>query len=307
MININLKPGTKLQAPKGDRVAAFREQLRGLRDKIKAPGLVVACGTWLVVVVALVVLFLHTNSRISALEPKMQTAEDEYKRYRNFVNEKKREGRSRDSILAQIGTITAVDQDRFTWAHILDEIAGAMPDFTWLTSVSPLTVAGAPVVDTDSTAAPPVSVLIAGQTNDLQNYTAFLRRLGESHWLINVIPVKTATIIDKNNRAITEFTVQATFSPTLDFRATGLRYAVSLDEQPPQIVNLAADTTLRAWEGWVSDNAIVARTRHRVAGPGEHVLRFWLVGPGVVLQKLVVARGDVPPSYLGPPESFHRP
>jgi hypothetical protein len=27
----------------------------------------------------------------------------------------------------------------------------------------------------------------------------------------------------------------------------------------------------------------------------------------VVLQRLVVSRGDLPPSYLGPPESFHRP
>lgn len=212
MIHINLKPGTKRQAPKGDPMAAFRDRWQGLRDKVKEPGLVLAGGTWLIVIVALAVMFLHTNSRLSSLEPQLQTAQDEYKRYRNFVTEKKREGRARDSILAQIGTISAVDQDRFTWAHILDEIAGAMPDFTWLTSVSPLVVAGNQMTDTDSTVAPPVSVLIAGQTNDLQNYTAFLRRLGESHWLTNVVPVKTETIIDKNNRPITAFTVQATFS-----------------------------------------------------------------------------------------------
>lgn len=212
MIHINLKPGTKRQAPKGDPLASLRAQWQNLRDKVKAPGLVLAGGTWLVVIVALAVLFLHTNSRLSSLEPQMQTAQDEYKRYHNFVAEKKREGRARDSILAQIGTISAVDQDRFTWGHILDEIASAMPDFTWLTSVSPLTVAGNQMTDTDSTAAPPVSVLIAGQTSDLQNYTAFLRRLGESHWLTNVVPVKTETIIDKNNHPITAFTVQATFS-----------------------------------------------------------------------------------------------
>ena len=101
--------------------------------------------------------------------------------------------------------------------------------------------------------------------------------------------------------------VRAVFSPTLDFHATGLRYAVSLDDEAPQIVNIAADTTLRAWERWVSDNAIVTVTRHRVAAPGGHVLRFWMVDPGVVLQKLVVESGPVRPSYLGPPESFRRP
>jgi Tfp pilus assembly protein PilN len=212
MITINLKPGTKRQAPKGDPMAVFRERWQALRDKVKEPGLVLAGGTWLVVLLALGFLFLRTNSRLTTLEPQMQTAQDEYKRYHNFVSEKKREGRARDSILAQIGTISAVDQDRFVWAHILDEIAGAIPDFTWLTSVSPLVATGNQLVDTDSTAAPPVTVLIVGQTNDLQNYTAFLRRLGESHWLTNVVPVKTETIIDKNNRPITAFTVQATFT-----------------------------------------------------------------------------------------------
>ena len=104
-----------------------------------------------------------------------------------------------------------------------------------------------------------------------------------------------------------DVTVRATFSPTLDFHATGLRYAASLDDEAPEIVNVVADTTLRAWERWVSDNAIVTETRHHVAGAGEHVRRFWLVDPGVVLQRLVVSHSDLPPSYLGPPESFHRP
>ena len=104
-----------------------------------------------------------------------------------------------------------------------------------------------------------------------------------------------------------DVTVRAIFSPTLDFLATGLRYAVSFDDDPPQIVNAVADTTLKAWERWVSDNANVSVTRHHLTRPGAHVLKVWLVDPGLVLQRLVVDRGDAGPDYLGPPESFRRP
>ncbi len=53
-------------------------------------------------------------------------------------------------------------------------------------------------------------------------------------------------------------------------------------------------------------------TRHHLAQPGAHTLKFWLVDPGVVLERIVIdlapsdqARvpGGVRPSYLGPVES----
>ena len=211
MININLKPGAKRQAPKGSPFVVIRERFRSIGDKVKQPGLVLAGGTWLAAILIIAVLTLRANSRVHALEPKLARAQDDYQRYHTFVMMKRREERVRDSIMAQIGTISSVDQERYTWSHILDEVASAVPEFTWLTKIEPVASSTTVVAETDSTAAPPVTVMIAGQTNDLQNYTAFLRRLGESHWLTNVVPVKTETIIDKN-RPITSFTVQATFT-----------------------------------------------------------------------------------------------
>lgn len=98
--------------------------------------------------------------------------------------------------------------------------------------------------------------------------------------------------------------VRAYLSPTLNFNDTqGLRYAVSFDDEPPQVINIHEDNSLRAWEQSVRDNIKVFISKHQIDKSGEHILKFWMVDPGIVLQKLVVETGDVKPSYLGPPES----
>jgi glycosyl hydrolase family 115 (putative glucuronidase)/glycosyl hydrolase family 115 len=102
--------------------------------------------------------------------------------------------------------------------------------------------------------------------------------------------------------------VKAYLSPTLDFKGTttGLRYGISLDDEPPQIVNTTADQSNTAWEKSVADNIKIFTTRHTLGRPGQHLVKFWLVDPGVVLQKLVIDAGGERPSYLGPPESYRR-
>lgn len=103
-----------------------------------------------------------------------------------------------------------------------------------------------------------------------------------------------------------EVRVRAYLSPTLNYHTSGLRYAVSFDDEPPTTVNLHTDLSERTWEGRVAANIQIETTTHTLPQAGAHVLKFWLVDPGVVLQKIVVETGNVRPSYLGPPESFYR-
>jgi len=106
--------------------------------------------------------------------------------------------------------------------------------------------------------------------------------------------------------------VEAIFSPTLNFMpGRGLQYAISFDDNDPQIVTLVpekfnAQNGNRDWEKTVMDNARFSVTNHMIDKPGYHTLKIWMIDPGPVLQKIVVNTGGVKPSYLRPPESFSR-
>src|SRR5918912_3994124 len=47
----------------------------------------------------------------------------------------------RDTALRQINIIKSIDDDRFVWPHVLDELSRALTPYTWLTTV---TYAGTP-------------------------------------------------------------------------------------------------------------------------------------------------------------------
>jgi hypothetical protein len=101
-----------------------------------------------------------------------------------------------------------------------------------------------------------------------------------------------------------ELKIKMYFSPTLNYHNDqGLRYAVSIDEETPQVINI---NKAQSWDQWVSENIIIKDSKHTIDKPGKHILKFWMIDSGVVLQKIVVETGDVKPTYLGPPESYYR-
>jgi hypothetical protein len=106
--------------------------------------------------------------------------------------------------------------------------------------------------------------------------------------------------------------VEAIVAPTLNFvPGRGLRFAISFDDQPPQIVdivsrNFTAGDGNRDWENTVKDSVRKVKSTHKLPEPGYHILKVWMVDPAVVLEKLVINTGRVKPSYLGPPESYHK-
>ncbi|WP_036384800.1 glycosyl hydrolase 115 family protein [Muricauda sp. MAR_2010_75] len=109
----------------------------------------------------------------------------------------------------------------------------------------------------------------------------------------------------------TEIAVETYLSPTLNYKKNeGLKYAIAIDDEAPQIVNMHEGETQPDWEypDWwnnsVTDHIKKKRTEHTSLKPGKHTLKIWMVDPGVVFQKFVIDLGGLRPSYLGPPESF---
>lgn len=101
-----------------------------------------------------------------------------------------------------------------------------------------------------------------------------------------------------------EFNVEGLFAPSWPLMpGRGLRYAVAFDNQPPQVVDLAADMSNTTWEETVRSDLRRSTTTHRIEKPGAHKLRIYSLDPGVVLQKILIDTGGLLPSYLGPKES----
>jgi len=99
-------------------------------------------------------------------------------------------------------------------------------------------------------------------------------------------------------------------APSVDpTHGKGLWYAISIDDEKPQKVNIdpLIDDWRRAENVMEANSANEAKeliTTHYITKPGKHVVKYWLVDPQVVLEKIVVDKGGVKTSYLGAPESY---
>lgn len=99
------------------------------------------------------------------------------------------------------------------------------------------------------------------------------------------------------------FNVELLLAPTLNFNSNkGLRYEVSFDDEKPQLVNF--NGKYRGELGkWQAEHMIHSLTAHQILKPGRHTLRFRVLDPGIILQKILINTGGLKPSYLGAPES----
>ena len=170
----------------------------------------------------------------------------------------------------------------------------------------------------------PISFLAADATANIP--------VGNMHWeklpdygrvsaAMEVFPVTADTIQPPNPAPRLEYPVyfaragtydvDVITSPTMDVIPTReLGLALSIDDQPPQVVNVftpanykSEDFLGRNYGENVRNNTRVLHFKQTVSTPGKHTLKIIMVDPTVVVMKFIIHDAPLPASYFGPPES----
>ena len=235
MLVINLIPGAKTGKRTGG-VLSLGETISSLGANIRDPWLIGAATSVIVSIAVVGLLFTAQNARASELEGRIDRAVRDSTRYANMLSARRKLTAERDSVIRQLQIIRSIDDHRYSWAHILDEVSRALPAYTWLTvmeqtSKAPLppgvdtAVAEAGAVGAGATARkqaredamadtvnahPPLGFRIVGQTVDIQALTMFMRQLESSTFVQKVTLVKSEIVIVEG-KDITQFELSAAF------------------------------------------------------------------------------------------------
>src|ERR671930_526961 len=128
MIEINLLPGKK-KAPKGAGMQFKLPDLGSLFAQIKDPWLIGAAAS-AILFGGGVLYYLYERTQLAALNQELSRAKIERRRYDQYIAELRRAEGLRDSLLMEISVIRGIDQDRYVWPHVLDQISKALPPYT---------------------------------------------------------------------------------------------------------------------------------------------------------------------------------
>ena len=227
MIEVNLNPGSgKKKAKKGGgggSKISLGASLENLKARVRDPWMIGGLGS--AVLAALMVGGLYTTqeARAARLDDELQKAVQDSTRYASVLREREKAEAKRDTVLRSLNMIRAIDDDRYIWPHVMDEVSSALPPYTWLVSLgySGVGQATTPVRTVMATeAASPsgrrrkpsntqivldtVRIRLVGNTVDIQALTRFMKQLEVSPYLEGVTLQSSARAMD-NAKEVTQF------------------------------------------------------------------------------------------------------
>ena len=136
MIEINLLPGARRRAKRGGGAKMdFGASLASVRERVKEPWLLGSVVVTVIALVAVGLLYTQQTRKKTAIEDALQKAVQDSTRYASVLKEHDKAEAKRDTVLRSLNLIRAIDDDRFIWPHIMDEVSKALPPYTWLVSL----------------------------------------------------------------------------------------------------------------------------------------------------------------------------
>jgi len=207
MIHINLLPGAKKKKASSKPSFNFGAIGASLSGRVGDKMLIGAVAAVVIALGGVGYLYMSQTAFAGELDVRRDRAVADSTRYANFLKDRYHAESVRDTLLRQVNIIRSLDEDRYVWSHVVDEVSRAVPQYTWLTSVA---YNGTPqgsvnVVATPKTAPPdtnhknarpkrietdiprePVLVRVQGHTVDIQALTRFMKDLESSPFLSNV-------------------------------------------------------------------------------------------------------------------------
>jgi Tfp pilus assembly protein PilN len=234
MIEINLLPGARRKSKRGGAPSFdVGASVAAMREKIREPWLIGSIALTVVVVAAVAGMYLQQSSRESALNDELDRAVQDSTRYASVLREHDRAEARRDTVLRSLNLIRAIDDDRFIWSHVMDEVSRALPPYTWLVSLGfsgtgqaqqPISTLAAPApADTTPGARKKkrsintniphdtVRIRLVGNTVDIQALTRFIRQLEASPFLDQIQLAKSERAND-NGKEIAQFQLDMLYS-----------------------------------------------------------------------------------------------
>jgi Tfp pilus assembly protein PilN len=210
MIEINLLPGARRKAKAGRTPITWSGAFAGVSGRFQDKALVGAVALAIVSLGALGWMYWSQKVRAETIAAALAEAQKDSAKYEALFIERTLVEAQRDTALRQLNLIKMVDQDRFIWPHILDEVSRALPGYSWYTLVSfvgaaqgtvnnavtPPLPKDTGVIDPKKPRRPkrietaitpePVSVRVSGKTYDVLAVPEIMRRLEASPFLGNV-------------------------------------------------------------------------------------------------------------------------
>ena len=178
LIEMNLLPGGKRGAarPKGRGRKPSAPKVTGLREMVRGdPWVIGVVLLTIAAVVHLLFAFFSQGVKLNQIEGRLEQERQDSVRYAEAIAAADSLSARRDTLAAKARIIREIDTDRFVWSHILDNVATALPEFTWLTALEQTSGAGSQV-----------EFRIDGMTGLTAALTRFMRNLEASPFIRDV-------------------------------------------------------------------------------------------------------------------------